>query len=49
MPTIVEPQAAIAEMFSSAVGARAKHLMSLEELKRSLSEDPNEFDVVLGH
>jgi pilus assembly protein CpaE len=48
VPTIVEPQAANAEIFASAVGARSKLVSSLEELKRSLSEDTNEYAVILG-
>lgn len=48
MPTIVEPLAASAEAFASAIAGRSKHVASLEDLKRSLSEDPAEFAVVIG-
>lgn len=48
MPTIVEPQAANAEMFAAAIGPRCKHVASLEELKRSLSDDTTEYAIVLG-
>jgi pilus assembly protein CpaE len=48
LPTIVEPQAATAEMFAGAIGARSRHVASLEELKRTLSNDPDEYAVVLG-
>jgi pilus assembly protein CpaE len=48
LPTIVEPQAANAEIFAGAIGARTRHVASLEELKRTLSTDPDEYAVVLG-
>ena len=48
MPTIVEPQATNAETFASALGTRSRHVASLEELKRTLSEDPAEYAIVLG-
>jgi pilus assembly protein CpaE len=48
LPTIVEPQAANAEIFAGAIGARSRHVASLEELKRTLSTDPDEYAVVLG-
>ncbi len=48
MPTIVEPQAANAEMFAAAIGMRSRHVASLEELKRSLSEDTAEYAIILG-
>lgn len=48
MPTIVEPQAANAEVFAAAVGRRSKLVVSLEELKRTLSETTDEYAVILG-
>jgi pilus assembly protein CpaE len=48
LPTIVEPQAANAEIFAGAIGARSRHVASLEELKRTLSADPDEYAVVIG-
>jgi pilus assembly protein CpaE len=48
LPTIVEPQAATAEMFAGAIGVQSRHVASLEELKRTLSTDPDEYAVVLG-
>ena len=48
MPTIVEPVALNAEMFSTAIGVRSKVVASLDELKRTLSEDVNEYAVILG-
>jgi pilus assembly protein CpaE len=48
VPTIVEPQAANAEIFAGAIGSRSRHVASLEELKRTLSADPDEYAVVLG-
>jgi pilus assembly protein CpaE len=48
MPTIVEPQVSNAEMFAAAIGVRSRVLASLEELKRTLSDDPNEYAVILG-
>jgi pilus assembly protein CpaE len=48
LPTIVEPQAANAEIFAGAIGARSRHVASLEELKRTLSSDPDEYAVVIG-
>src|SRR5512139_3790875 len=35
-------------MFAAAIGVRSKAVASLEELKRRLGEDPNEYAVVLG-
>lgn len=35
-------------MFASAIGARSRTVESLEELKRTLSEEPNEYAIVLG-
>ena len=48
MPIIVEPQAANAEIFAGAIGARSRHVASLEELKRTLNTDPDEYAVVIG-
>jgi pilus assembly protein CpaE len=48
LPIIVEPQAANAEIFAGAIGARSRHVASLEELKRTLSTDPDEYAVVIG-
>jgi pilus assembly protein CpaE len=48
VPTIVEPQSAGAEVLSSAIGAGSRRVASLEELKRTLTEDPNEYAVILG-
>jgi pilus assembly protein CpaE len=48
MPTIVEPQSSYAEMFSAAMGVHANVVASLDELKRNLADDVNEFVIVLG-
>jgi pilus assembly protein CpaE len=48
VPTIVEPIAANAEMFSAALGVRSRVVSSLDELKRTLSEDVNEYAIVIG-
>jgi pilus assembly protein CpaE len=48
LPIIVEPQGANAEIFAGAIGARTRHVASLEELKRTLSTDPDEYAVVIG-
>jgi pilus assembly protein CpaE len=48
LPIIVEPQAANAEIFAGAIGARSRHVASLEELKRTLNTDADEYAVVIG-
>ncbi len=48
MPTIVESSAASAELFTSVTGGGSRVVASLEELKRSLTEDPHEYAIVLG-
>lgn len=46
MPTIVE--SSNAEGFSSAIGRPSKVVKTLDELKRTLADDPDEFAIVLG-
>ena len=48
MPTIVESQQANAETFTAAVGRSCQVVASLEELKRTLDSDPDEFAIILG-
>lgn len=48
MPTIVEPQAVLAEAFADAIGRQCRHVTNLEELKRDLAGDTTEYAVVLG-
>lgn len=48
MPTIVESNSANAELFTSVTGAGSLVVASLDELKRSLANEPDEFAIVLG-
>ena len=48
MPTIVEMTGANAEIYASVTGANTKVVGNLDELKQRLTEDPDEFAVVLG-
>src|SRR6478609_7291173 len=48
MPIVVENNRANADLFMSVTGAESVVVGSLEELKRSLSESPNEYAIVLG-
>ncbi len=48
MPTIVENQQANAETFASAIGRQSQVVGTLEELKRRLDSDPDEFAIILG-
>ena len=48
MPTIVESQQANAETFTAAIGRESQVVASLEELKRTLDSDPDEFAIILG-
>jgi len=48
MPIIVESQPATAETFVSAIGGRAAVVANLEELKRGLTADDQEFAIILG-
>lgn len=48
MPTIVESQSALAETFASAIGSHSAHVTSLEQLKHRLSEERDEYAIVLG-
>jgi pilus assembly protein CpaE len=48
MPIIVENNRANADLFTSVTGPESLIVGSLEELKRSLSDSPNEYAIVLG-
>src|SRR6476646_570895 len=48
MPIVVENNRANADLFTSVTGPESLVVGSLEELKRSLSESPNEYAIVLG-
>lgn len=48
MPIIVESQPATAETFLAAVGRTASVVSSLERLKQELTEDADEFAIILG-
>ncbi len=48
MPTIVERLDTNADLFVSAIGAHAKVVPSLDELKQQLADDPDEYAIVLG-
>src|SRR5690606_21325412 len=48
MPTIVDSSAANAETFAAAIASRSKHVATLDDLKRSLVEDSDEYASVLG-
>lgn len=48
MPIIVEPNSANAELFLSVAGAGARVVSALDDLRRALSEAPDEHAVVLG-
>src|SRR5919107_2466473 len=48
MPIIVESSRANADLFTSVTGTNSAVVGNLEELKRSLSESPNEYAIVLG-
>src|SRR6476620_3338376 len=48
MPIVVENNRANADLFTSVTGSDSLVVGSLEELKRSLSESPNEYAIVLG-
>ena len=46
MPIVVENNRANADLFTSVTGTDSLVVGSLEELKRSLSESPNEYAIV---
>lgn len=48
MPTIVDSSPANVETFAAAIASSAKHVASLDDLKRSLAEDSDEYAIVLG-
>jgi len=48
LPTIVEGNPANAELFTSVTGTGSRVVASLDELKRSLADEPDEFAIVLG-
>src|SRR6478609_4726092 len=48
MPIVVENNRANADLFTSVTGSESKIVGSLDELKRSLTESPNEYAIVLG-
>lgn len=48
MPIIVENNANSAELFLQVTGPASRVVASLEELKRTLSDSPEEFSIVLG-
>jgi pilus assembly protein CpaE len=48
MPTIVEPNAAVAELLSSAVSSHARTVPSLGDLKQLLADGGGEHAIVLG-
>ena len=48
MPIIVENNRANADLFTSVTGADSQVVNSLDELKRLLTESPNEYAIVLG-
>src|SRR4051794_19049712 len=48
MPIIVESNANSADLFLSVTGAGSRVVANLEELKRTLSDSPEEFAIVIG-
>jgi pilus assembly protein CpaE len=48
MPIVVENNRANADLFTSVTGNDSQVVGSLEELKRSLADSPNEYAIVLG-
>jgi pilus assembly protein CpaE len=48
MPIIVENNANSADLFLSVTGSHSRVVASLDELKRSLSDSPDEFAIVIG-
>ena len=48
MPTIVESNQASADLFTSVTGSSSRVVASLDQLKTTLADDPNEFAIVLG-
>ncbi len=48
MPIIVENNPSNAELFTSVTGASSQVVGSLEELKRTLADQPDEYAIVLG-
>ena len=48
MPTIVESNQANADLFTSVTGSSSRVVGSLDQLKTTLADDPNEFAIVLG-
>lgn len=48
MPIIVESNESNADLFLQVTGAESRVVVSLEELKRTLSDSPDEFAIVLG-
>src|SRR4051812_42694706 len=48
MPIIVESNANNADLFLSVTGAGSRVVANLEELKRTLSDSPDEFAIVIG-
>jgi pilus assembly protein CpaE len=48
MTTIVEYDSSVVEMFQGAIGAGATVLQSLDQLRRHLEQQPDEYAVVLG-
>src|SRR4051795_2989843 len=48
MPIIVESNANNADLFLSVTGAGSRVVANLEELKRTLSDSPEEFAIIIG-
>ena len=48
MPIIVENNPSNAELFTSVTGSSSHVVGSLEELKRTLADEPDEYAIVLG-
>src|SRR3954468_10670339 len=48
MPIIVDNSRANADLFTSVMGSDSLVVANLDELKRTLSESPNEYAIVLG-
>src|SRR5688500_6671229 len=48
MPTIVEANGANAELFTSVTGSASRVVPNLEELKKALNADPDDYAIVLG-
>lgn len=48
MPIIVDSSPGNVETFTAAIASHSKHVASLDDLKRSLAEDSDEYAIVLG-